>query len=188
MLKLEENLLPADLPLFGETLATFSLPRWEELPDFELYMDQVVTLINRYLQPILPEKNNLTAAMVNNYVKQKIIAPPVKKHYTKEHLAYLLIITLFKQVLSLPEVKKALGYQINLQEIKEGYDNFCQQQEQAFREIAEQMKQPKNVTLPFSGEEEKMIFLRSITLALALKIFSQSLLKSPLELKGEGHE
>lgn len=188
MLSLKEDLLPPDLPLLGEKLADFSLPRWEELPDFDLYMDQVVTLINRYVQPILPDKNNVTAAMVNNYVKQKIIPPPLKKHYNKAHLAYLLIITLFKQVLSLPEIKEVFRYQINLQNIEESYDNFCQQQEQAFKEVAEQMKQPKNVTLPFSGKEEKMIFLRSVTLALALKIFSQSLLKSPMEVRGESYE
>ena len=61
------------------------LPRWKELPNIDLYIDQVVTLINETLAPILTksdtEKNNLllTKNMINNYVKNKIIEPPIKK-------------------------------------------------------------------------------------------------------------
>ena len=71
-----------------EDLQRYHLPRWEELPDIELYMDQVITLIERYLAPLLEEadeENNkiITSAMINNYVKLGIMPKPIKKRYER---------------------------------------------------------------------------------------------------------
>ena len=58
-----------------------SLPAWEDFPALPLYMDQVIYLMNRYLPPLLPgepEEQAVTPAMINNYVKLKIIPAPVK--------------------------------------------------------------------------------------------------------------
>ena len=64
----------------SEQLQTVRLPRWEELPDLELYMDQVLSLIRKYLLPYSGfDDNGLTASMVNNYVKAGILPAPVKK-------------------------------------------------------------------------------------------------------------
>ena len=68
-----------------------TLPKWEELPDIELYMDQVIALTNRYLGNRTKEKM-LTSSMVNNYVKMKVMRAPVKKKYTRVHLIYLIVI------------------------------------------------------------------------------------------------
>ena len=65
-----------ELMAWSETLFTFHLPRWEELPAFDLYMDQVITLLETYLRPLLGdvrEETILTSAMINNYVKLKLI-------------------------------------------------------------------------------------------------------------------
>ena len=70
-----------------------ALPGWEAFPSLELYMDQVIALINQYLEVFEADREEkdyvVTAAMVNNYVKMKIVPAPVKKRYTKVHLAYL---------------------------------------------------------------------------------------------------
>lgn len=62
-------------------LAAQRLPRWDELPDIDLYLDQVLTLLDKYLGPFLPENGGhaLTASMINNYVKLRIVPAPVKK-------------------------------------------------------------------------------------------------------------
>ena len=64
----------------GPTIENVHLPRWHELPDIELYMDQVITLIEKYLSPLITlEKHTLlTSSMVNNYVKHGLIPAPVK--------------------------------------------------------------------------------------------------------------
>ena len=66
---------------WGQQLENVHLPRWHELPDIELYMDQVITLIEKYLSPLITlEKHTLlTSSMVNNYVKHGLIPAPVKK-------------------------------------------------------------------------------------------------------------
>ena len=86
-------------------LTETKLPDWEELPDLELYMDQVLALIERFLgaYPGMSEKS-LTSSMVNNYVKLGVIPPPVKKRYSREHVARLLVICLLKAVLPIPVI------------------------------------------------------------------------------------
>ena len=99
----EQNALSAYL----QTQREKSLPGWEELPDIELYMDQVVALTNRYLGNQTKDRM-LTPSMVNNYVKMKVMPPPVKKKYSREHLVYLLVICTLKQVLPLSMVEQVL--------------------------------------------------------------------------------
>ncbi len=74
-------------------LGALKLPAWNELPTLELYMDQVVIVLNDYLGMYAAgEDKTVTQAMINNYVKQKLIPPPVKKKYSRVHLALLMII------------------------------------------------------------------------------------------------
>ena len=92
--------LKKDLMSWSDSLMEFHLPRWEELPNFDLYMDQVITLIEGYLYILSDGKENvLTSAMINNYVKQKLVPKAEKKRYNRMHMAYLIAITVLKQVL-----------------------------------------------------------------------------------------
>ncbi len=84
----------------------FSLPEWQSLPEIELYMDQVVSIVEKALAPLPDgEGKAVTAAMVNNYVKQKALYPPVKKRYNRGHVCALLMICTLKRVLSMGEIK-----------------------------------------------------------------------------------
>ncbi len=67
-----------------ESLSRFDLPDWEALPQLDLYMDQVVILLTRYLEPLSPDEDEraITASTVNNYVRMKVMPPPVKKKYS----------------------------------------------------------------------------------------------------------
>ena len=106
----ESSLEP--LKVFAKQLKTCHLPRWEELPDFDLYMDQVISLIERYLNILDDGKERIiTSAMINNYVKLKLIPKPIKKKYNKEHIAFLIAITLLKQILTISEVRDSIAYQ-----------------------------------------------------------------------------
>ena len=75
---------------------------WENLPDISLYMDQVLSLMSR--QTIhFGEEDHLTAAMVNNYIKDGVAPRAEGKRYNKTHLAYLTMICVLKQVLPVKE-------------------------------------------------------------------------------------
>ena len=87
-------------------LAARKLPRWEELPDLDLYMDQVLSLIHRYLgREESPDGKVLTSSMVNNYVKMRLMPAPEKKKYSRVHLAYLIAICVLKTSLPMAAVR-----------------------------------------------------------------------------------
>ncbi|EOT45937.1 MULTISPECIES: DUF1836 domain-containing protein [Enterococcus] len=134
--------LQEELYTWAQTLTTFHLPRWQELPDLELYMDQVIKLVDNYLSPVIQTEKHplLTAAMVNNYVKKKIIPPPVKKKYNRKHLAFLIAITSLKQVLAIEEIRTGILFQGKKIGIRQAYDVFCETQEQAIQLIGLQIQ------------------------------------------------
>lgn len=90
----------------SHALATFHLPRYEDLPAVALYRDQVLGFVEKALEPLLTciDGEPLTPSMINNYVKLGLIAPPRKKRYGREHIARLIVICVFKQVLSIQTI------------------------------------------------------------------------------------
>ncbi len=97
------------------------LPKWEELPDIGLYMDQLEKLLNKYLNIYNDgdEEKLITRAMINNYVKNELIPKPQKKLYSRDHIAYLLVIGLLKPVLSISNIKEILKCQNEHRDAKE---------------------------------------------------------------------
>lgn len=128
MSETEEKLI-----VWTDELQQYRLPRWEELPDIELYMDQVITLIERYLSPLVGQSDNkvITPAMINNYVKLGIMPKPNKKRYERIHMAHLIVITILKQILLIPDIKQGILLQSNINGMSQAYDLFCQEQETA---------------------------------------------------------
>ena len=106
-----------------QDILNMALPQWELLPDIGLYMDQVITLMDRTFSPALP-KGEMTKSMVNNYVKVGMIPRPVGKKYDREHLAMLLMICVFKQALSMESISRLLGFLCEW-DVRTGYDQFC---------------------------------------------------------------
>ena len=97
-------MIPFEESALAGQLTGLHLPRWEELPALDLYMDQLVSYINSAYYPAAdPTELPLTRSMVNNYVKQKIIPAPTNKRYQRQHLALLILIYALKKVFSLPE-------------------------------------------------------------------------------------
>ncbi len=78
------------------------------VPDIDLYMDQVITFMDRYLgsKPTSDDDKPLTKTMINNYAKAKLLPPPDKKKYTKDHILLLTLIYYFKNSISLSDTKK----------------------------------------------------------------------------------
>lgn len=101
-------------------LRAVHLPRWNELPDIELYMDQVIVLMGKYMQGAASGADKLlTPSMVNNYVKMGLMPAPVKKKYSRSHLAHLVIICTMKQAVPMADISRF---------IKTGLDGLSEQQ------------------------------------------------------------
>ena len=92
------------LQLWKEQIAAFTFPRWQELPEIDLYMDQVVGYLSQKLSVFYDtddDRRSITATMINNYVKQRIVLPPVKKRYSRAAVSSLMVLFCAKQVLSI---------------------------------------------------------------------------------------
>lgn len=83
----------------------FNMPRWDDLPEIDLYMDQVISVTDKLLGSLSVENAPiLTPSMINNYVKNRILPPPVKKKYSREHLAKLIIICIMKPIMEISAI------------------------------------------------------------------------------------
>lgn len=83
----------------------------EEIPNIDLYMDQVTTFMDEHLKSSkrYEEDKLLTKTMINNYTKNNLLPPPNKKKYSKEHMLLLLFIYYFKNILSISDIQNIFG-------------------------------------------------------------------------------
>lgn len=112
----------------------FRCPRWAELPALSLYMDQVLIVLEGGLS-LFSEKTELatTSTMINNYVKLKLLTPPVNKKYSKEHIAKLMMICVLKREFSMSEVAGLFELITENRGIDEAYDLFCEELEHSLK-------------------------------------------------------
>lgn len=101
-------------------LNNFSFADYEKLPDIDLYMDQVVTYLEKQLNIFQTSSldKQITSSMINNYVKGEVISAPISKKYNKEHLAAIEEVITLKQVLTIAEVKQILDESYNTADSK----------------------------------------------------------------------
>ncbi len=157
-----------------EFMQSFHLPTWEELPDLELYMDQVVSLVIRYvnLQPnSAPKDSMLTASAVNNYVRLKLIPPPVKKRYSRIHLAYLIVICCLKGSMSLSSIQQMFPATLPEEEIRQIYTNFVHRYRTAYLRCVEQLEQLSGPVLDPGDQEASQVESLVLTTAVAATLY-----------------
>lgn len=138
----DNDLIAAKLRRWEKYLERYRLPAWEEIPDIGLYMEQVVVVLKQYLDylpPELKEEQFITAATINNYVRNKIMPMPVKKRYYRSHLAYLIMICSLKQGLSLSLIQKLIPNNLPEEELRAVYAAYAERHRMATRYFAQQV-------------------------------------------------
>ena len=129
----------SDLNDQRERLHTQRPTPWEQLPDFPLYMDQMLSYMDR--QVIRFDGDDaLTAAMVNNYTKSGLVPRAEGKKYTRSHLAYLTAVCVLKQVLSAKDIALVLDAQRTQGELPERYASFCASLDRALNLMSDMME------------------------------------------------
>lgn len=91
-----------------ESFANMKYIKPEEIPNIDLYMDQVTTFMDERLKSSTRTKSEeklMTKTMINNYAKNDVIPPPVRKKYNKEHILILIMIYYFKSILQINDIK-----------------------------------------------------------------------------------
>ena len=175
ILDLENNL--------KEILSSRKIPVWDELPEIDLYMDQVLSLLEHYLgiyYEMADSQKFITASMINNYVKLNIIPAPQKKKYSKSHIAYLLIVCTLKQTLDMATIKKILPLTDNEEEIKTIYTSFIKNQRKSYDYVTDNVRKIADPLLEFEGDNPERIndlVLQVASTANVFKILTERITK-----------
>lgn len=122
----DPKLMNAKLLRWEKYMDNFHLPMWEELPDIELYMDQLVSLVQKYLSLFPEDAQNpvVTPSIINNYVRLKVMPAPQRKRYARRHVAYTVMICFLKQVMTLTEIQKVIPPDLPEERLRQLYNDF----------------------------------------------------------------
>ena len=139
----DKALIAGKLRRWEKYLNSYRLPAWEEIPDFGLYMDQLVTLLKIYLDylpPELKEEQVITPAAINNYVRKRIMPEPVKKKYYRLHIVYLIMVCSLKQSLSIPTLQTIIPMGLEEDELKTLYTSYVKRHQIACSYFVKQVR------------------------------------------------
>lgn len=161
----------------------------EDIPNIELYMDQVTTFMDEHLASTKRYDSDkiLTKTMINNYAKNDLLPPPVKKKYSKEHMLLLIFIYYFKNILSITDIQNLLtpltekyfnaSEGMNLQDIYNEVFGF--EKEQADRLVNDILEEYKKAFTSFSDapdEDKEFFHLFSFICMLSFDVYVKKLL------------
>lgn len=138
---------------------------WESIPDIDLYMDQVISYMKRqHIGLDLEDEENLTSAMINNYIKSGLLPRAKGKKYNRNHIGYLTAICLLKQVLSVGDAGKLLKTQMEDDTVETFYNNYRTTLDGQFNITADQIDE--------NADEGQ---LAQLALQLAISSYAQKL-------------
>ena len=166
----------------------------DDIPNIDLYMDQVTTFMDKKLESTTRnpgEDKILTKTMINNYAKNDLLPPPVKKKYSKEHMIILIMIYYLKGVLSFSDIQQLLkpltdtyfqkNDQYGLADIyKEVFDFETVQRDALKADITEKIKCAETMFENAPKEDEEFFTLFSLVVQLAYDVYVKKLLMEKL--------
>jgi hypothetical protein len=154
------------------SLENFRLPRYHEIPNVGLYLEQTGQYINEYLEPVLP--GCLTGSMISNYVKKDLVSNPVKKRYSRDQIVALICIAVTKTVLTLEDIQVLLSMQRRLGDNQTVYNFFCAELEGALDDVFGIGPAPEG--LPADVMDEQLL-IRKAVVAVAHKLYLDTYLR-----------
>lgn len=142
-MRYDNRLTAAKLRRWETYLHDYRLPSWEEIPDLGLYMEQVLALLRQYLDYLPPELKDeqfITAATINNYVRNRFMPEPCRKKYYRVHIAYLIMICTLKQTLSIATLHSMIPVGLSEQEVHEIYSAYAEKHRLAAEYFIQQVR------------------------------------------------
>ncbi|MDL2206215.1 DUF1836 domain-containing protein [Eubacteriales bacterium OttesenSCG-928-N13] len=119
-----------------DALRTAELAQWDQMPDIELYMDQVITYLKRELSLFTDQNAGLiTPSIINNYVKAGLVPRPEKKKYGREQLSALTMACLLKSVMPMNRIKTLVMRDDNTPD-QQYYEDFAKNMHNVLNEEA----------------------------------------------------
>lgn len=155
------------------------------MPEIELYMDQVVSIIEKKLS-IFAEPGNqkiITSTMVNNYVKQKVVKPPVNKRYGRLQLSYLFVVCLLKRIMSISDICVSIEVMLKNYHAQDIYDIFCNEFENALHVVFSGSETSNGLNDDATSRE--IVAIRAAVMALANLLLATRIVRSKAEMTPE---
>ena len=186
----DNDLVVGKLRRWEKFLAAYRLPEWDAIPDFGLYMEQVVQLLKQYLDYLPPELKQaepITAAAINNYVRTKLLPEPRKKRYYRIHIAYLIMICTLKQTLSIATLQRMIPNGLSEQEVHTIYNAYVERHRIAAEYFVQQVKLVAGPILKHDDAELELSVSETTDLIASAAIiggFSRLLAEKLLLLEG----
>ena len=134
------------------TITDFHMPRFEDIPNVGLYLEQTVSYITEYLSPILDSA--ITSSMISNYVKKKLVSNPVRKQYSRDQIASLFFIAVTKSVLSLENIRVLLAIRDERYDSSTAYNYFCDGLERVISSVFRLEQQEEQGRDEMSGRKD----------------------------------
>lgn len=137
------NNIKEELGQLSASLGSYKTENWSQFPAIDLYMDQVVTYLERLLNifgDTSDSSKTITSSMVNNYVKEGYLKRPVNKKYDRVHLVSLYIMSMLKPVLPIPLIARSLGNFNDEDEYHNFYNELTNLQDQAFSSVSQKLQ------------------------------------------------
>ncbi|WP_024832446.1 DUF1836 domain-containing protein [Ruminiclostridium josui] len=131
-----------ELKDLSAALGSYKTESWNQFPAIDLYMDQVITYLERLLNIFGDTSDSgktITSSMVNNYVKEGYLKRPVNKKYDRVHLISLYIMSMLKPILPIPLIARSLGNFSNEDEYRNFYSELTSLQDQAFNSVSQKL-------------------------------------------------
>lgn len=163
------------MKIIADDLSNYHCPRWNELPDIELYIDQVICILQNNLSIFIKEGDAIiTTSMINNYVKNKVIKAPVKKKYTRDQVTHLFVICIFKKLMSISDISESIKYMKRIYTVEEGYNIFCDELEKALKNTFG--SNPINEIILVESDTREISTLKAIVAAFSKAIMVDRLI------------
>lgn len=150
----------------ADSVRDFRLPRFHEIPDVGLYLEQTSKYIAQCLAPV--QETAITSSMISNYVKKGLISNPVKKLYYRDQIAHLMFIMLAKSVVSLDDLYNFIRLQERTYPTERAYNYLCAEFENLLPYVFGIKDSVDNVGADSSDEK---IMLRNTIITIAHKIY-----------------
>lgn len=165
----------------------------EDLPNIDLYMDQVTTFMEDQLASTKRHKDDkiLTKTMINNYAKNDLLPPPVKKKYSKEHVLLLIFIYYYKGIIPMNEIQTLLkpltdryfqnGQVFDLESVyKEVVVLEKEQLEDLKKDVVEKFRRAEDSFTEVTGEEQEFLQKFALICLLSFDVYMKKMIVEQL--------
>lgn len=176
-----------------DTFSGLDYIRPEDIPNIDLYMDQVTTFMEEHLKKTrrYPEDKILTKTMINNYAKNDLLPPPVKKKYSKEHVLLLIFIYYYKGIIPMNEIQTLLkpltdryfqnGQVFDLESVyKEVVVLEKEQLEDLKKDVVEKFRRAEDSFTEVTGEEQEFLQKFALICLLSFDVYMKKMIVEQL--------